>query len=255
MKQQQQATVVRIRQCGKNIYDLLVELKEIAVSASPGQFASIVCGESRVLRRPISICDADGRFIRFIFAVVGEGTKWLSERKKGDLLNLLIPLGNGFRLCEKGPHLFISGGIGAPPVYFACQKAEGMKHVIMGFRSAEEIILLKEMSETADQVSLCTDDGSLGRRGLVTDLLRERIAEHHYAGVYACGPLKMLQAVRNICVERGVPCQISLEARMGCTIGACLVCATKIRTASGEKYLHVCKDGPVFAAEEVIFDA
>ena len=216
------------------IYDFTVESREFASKAQPGQFAHLLV-PGKTLRRPISICDADPEegTLRLVFQVRGEGTELLSQFEEGQVL--------------------VGGGIGVPPLLMAAKPFGKNATVILGFRSRDAVILKEDFEKAGCRVILCTDDGSVGFRGLVTEPLR-KILEEPKDVVLACGPGPMLKGVAGEAEARGVPCQISLEERMGCGVGACLVCACKIKKADGEEaYLHVCKDGPVFNAEEVVF--
>ena len=233
------------------LYSLVLDAPDIAAAAQAGQFVHLACGEGSLLRRPISICEAaDGR-LRVVFQVKGEGTRWLSARRPGDAVDVLGPLGHGYRLDGLGAKpVFIGGGIGVPPMLYGMQcarKAGAQPSAILGFRSKGAVILEQEFD---CPTTVCTDDGSYGVHGFVTDVLKEQIAGA--TGVAACGPKPMLKAIAEIAKDAGVPCQVSLEERMGCGIGACLVCACALRAEDGEtRYGHVCKDGPVFDAEEV----
>ena len=126
--------------------------------------------------------------------------------------------------------------------------------MISGFRNASAVILQQDFASTGAETVLCTDDGSAGRKGFVTDALKEAVAKEKPDVIYACGPNMMLRRIVEIAKENGIKCQVSLEERMGCGIGACLVCACRTIRDGEEYYSHVCKDGPVFNAEEVIFD-
>ena len=168
----------------------------------------------------------------------------------------LGPLGNGFSLPESGEGIIlIGGGIGTPPLLSVAQTLPGQTEAILGFRNADACILARDFALACANVQIATDDGSLGFHGLVTDLLRERIAvkEKPCTGILACGPTPMLKAIAALAQEHQIPCQVSLEERMGCGVGACLVCACKTKEADGEHYRHVCKDGPVFDAREVVW--
>ena len=233
----------------KDIFDMRLAYGENEIPVRCGQFAHVyVPGKS--LRRPISVCDARNGVLRLVYQVKGEGTKIMSQMKPGEQVDVLVPLGNGFRVDKEKKYALIGGGIGVPPMlYTAAQCTEPL--VITGFRSKELVILQEDFAQTGEEVALVTDDGSAGKKGFVTDVLRERIAE--VDEVCACGPTPMLEAAARVCAEFGKPCQISLEERMACGIGACLVCAVKVRKNGGEVMQHVCKNGPVFNAEEVVF--
>ncbi len=245
-------TVAGRAELGERLYALELDAPGLAQDARPGQFVHIACG-SQFLRRPISICEASGDRLRIVFQAKGEGTQWLSERKPGDPLDVLGPLGNGFDLSRLGERpVFVGGGIGVPPLLLAMRKAKEQgaePSAILGFRSRSAAILEDEF-RSLGAVSVTTDDGSYGVHGFVSDVL-EGCADHATA-VAACGPRGMLRAVASIAEAHGLPCQVSLEERMGCGIGACLVCACALKGEDGQtRYGHVCKDGPVFDAKEV----
>ena len=233
----------------KGIYDMRLAYGENEIPVQCGQFAHVyVPGKS--LRRPISVCDARDGVLRLVYQVKGEGTKIMSQMKQGEQVDVLVPLGNGFCVDKEKKYALIGGGIGVPPMlYTAAQCKEPL--AITGFRSRELVILQEDFAQAGAEVALVTDDGSAGKKGFVTDVLRERIAE--VDEVCACGPTPMLEAVARVCAEFGKPCQISLEERMACGIGACLVCAVKVRKNGEEIMQHVCRNGPVFNAEEVVF--
>lgn len=237
------------------IYDFTVESREFASKAQPGQFAHLLV-PGKTLRRPISICDADPEegTLRLVFQVRGEGTELLSQFEEGQTVDILAPLGHGFTVGDPSRRaVLVGGGIGVPPLLMAAKPFGKNATVILGFRSRDAVILKEDFEKAGCRVILCTDDGSVGFCGLVTEPLR-KILEEPKDVVLACGPGPMLKGVAGEAEARGVPCQISLEERMGCGVGACLVCACKIKKADGEEaYLHVCKDGPVFNAEEVVF--
>jgi dihydroorotate dehydrogenase electron transfer subunit len=214
-------------------------------------FVHVKCGEL-LLRRPISICDADGDCLRLVIDRRGDGTKWLTERKKFDVIDILGPLGRGFDLSG-GRLLAVGGGIGAPPMLYAAKRAKSAD-CVLGFRSAENVILLKDFGGVCGEVGIATDDGSLGYKGYVSGLVKLRLEKGSFDRVLACGPTAMLKSVWEVCREYGAPLQVSLEERMGCGVGACLVCACKTASRTGEeRYSHVCKDGPVFDAGEVVW--
>ena len=225
----------------------------VAAVSLPGQFLHIACGEHLLLRRPISICDAQGDIVKLVFEIRGEGTKWLAERQAGEELDVLGPLGHGFDVT--GEHiLLVGGGIGVPPMFYAAKKAAGRKSAILGFRSVARLMMREAFQAICETVDITTDDGSFGEHAFVSEPLRRRLEAGGYDAVLACGPKAMLRSVFEQCKAFGVPCQVSLEERMGCGIGACLVCACKTQVNREEMMRHVCKDGPVFRAEEVVWE-
>lgn len=239
--------VVRAEKLNPYAYALTLDGGELAETAEPGQFVHITCGHSRLLRRPISICDVAGERLTVVFEVRGEGTAWLARREVGDTLNVLGPLGHGFDVSGQRL-LMVGGGIGAPPLLYAAKQCTGEVHAVLGFRSADRAMLLDAFQDYCKGVYLCSDDGTLGYHGFVDAMALEAIKDNHFTGVLACGPKPMLKSVWRVAEEAGIPCQVSMEERMGCGVGACLVCACK--TADGAMK-HVCKDGPVFQAQEV----
>lgn len=235
-------------QIAEGMYDMRLALDAPDLAVRCGQFAHVYV-PGKTLRRPISVCDASDGVLRLVYQVKGEGTKIMSEMQ-GGTVNVLLPLGNGFRVESGRRYCLIGGGIGTPPMLYTARQCDHAV-AITGFRNESLVILQDDLKQACDEVLLCTDDGSAGRHGFVTDLLRERIGE--FDEVLACGPTPMLRAVAAVCREFGKPCQISLEERMACGIGACLVCAVKVRKNGEEVMQHVCKNGPVFNAEEVVF--
>ena len=229
------------------IFDMRLEYKQDDLPVLCGQFAHVYV-PGKTLRRPISVCDASGNVLRLVYQIKGEGTRIMSQMSGGSV-DVLVPLGNGFKIESGRRYCLIGGGIGAPPMLYTAKQCDAPL-IITGFRN-ESLVILQDDFKAVGETLLCTDDGSAGRKGFVTDLLRERINE--IDEVCACGPTPMLKAVAAVCKEFGKPCQISLEERMGCGVGACLVCAVKVRKNGEEVMQHVCKNGPVFNAEEVVF--
>lgn len=222
----------------------------------PGQFVHIKCGESRLLRRPISVSacteDMPDDLLALVFESRGEGTEWLANRSVGDKLDVLGLLGNGFDVDWEGRYLLVGGGIGVPPLR-GCAQCAQESDAILGFRSADKTLLIDEFQAECNSVQIATDDGSLGYHGFVDALVRQTLEQDkNYTAVLACGPKPMLKNVAKVAKEFGVPCQVSLEERMACGVGACLGCATPMADGTMK---HVCKDGPVFRAEEVDWNA
>lgn len=255
---ERQCKVLELTQLGCGDWTMTLESQGLAEQvAAPGQFLHLKCGPGQLLRRPISICNWSARrdLIRLVFSVRGEGTAWLSQRQVGESLDVLGPLGNGFSMKSGASYLLVGGGIGVPPLLGCAVQGGGACTAVLGFRSARQAMLLEEFGQACPGgVRLATDDGSLGHHGFVDALVAQELESHPglYAGVLACGPKPMLRAVAAVCARYEVDCQVSLEERMGCGVGACLVCACP--TVDGG-YAHVCKDGPVFPAQEVDWNA
>ena len=211
---------------------------------NPGQFVNIQL-EGLYLRRPISICDWDDRTMTLIYKVVGRGTRQMAAMAPGHKLDLLTGLGNGFSREEAGEHsLVIGGGVGVPPLYGLCKRLvqQGKRvSAVLGFGKQEQVFYQKEFEELGCPVYLATEDGSMGTKGFVTDVM----AQLDYDYYFACGPMPMLRAVHAM-GRRG---QLSFEERMGCGFGACMGCSCE--TLVGTK--RICVDGPVMRSEEVKF--
>ena len=238
-----------------------VEAKEIVEDAKPGNFLEIRITETTVpfLRRPISIYNlnkAEGT-LEFIFQIKGAGTKLLNKKEKGDLIDIIGPLGMGtFKFNNYEKIAVIGGGIGVFPLYELSKEAKEDRkrvNIYLGFRSKDYVILEEKFKEVSDKLVITTDDGSYGIKGFAIDELEKDLQEEKIDSIYACGPLPMLRAVKKLAMEKNIPCQISLEERMGCGIGVCLGCAVKTARSSDEnpQYFHVCKGGPVFQAKDV----
>ena len=227
-----------------SVYRMVMAGDTSAITGA-GQFVNVKL-DGQYLRRPISICDYDDKTLTLIYKVVGVGTEKMSAMQAGEKLNILTGLGNGYDLSLSGDApVLVGGGVGVPPLYKLCKllKADGKKvTVILGFNTKSEIFAEKEFSEIADKVIVTTVDGSYGVKGFVTNAL----PEIDYTYVYSCGPLPMLKALAGATKTSG---QYSLEERMGCGFGACMGCSCK--TLLGNK--RICKEGPVFVKEEIIW--
>lgn len=238
----------------RGIFDIIVNCPDIAELAKPGQFAQ-VAADGFFLRRPISICDIDKEngTIRLVFEVRGKGTEKISELNKGDLIDIIAPLGNGFTVLEGKKAVCVGGGIGTPPMLGIAKQYGSSAQVISGFRTAGIAILQEDFAKAGCDTVLCTDDGTAGVHGFVTAPLEQRLKDDKPDIIYACGPSMMLKNIVGLAKQYGVKCEVSLEQRMACGVGACLVCVCKT-VKDGEQFLsHVCKDGPVFDGEEVDF--
>lgn len=236
------------------IFSMWLEAPEAAGEAAPGQFVSVYPNDkTKLLPRPISICEADkenGR-LRLVYRVTGEGTGTaeFSRLKAGDSLDIMGPLGNGFPLKEKKAFL-IGGGIGIPPMLELSKRLNCEKTAVLGYRDGQTF-LLDEIGAYG-KTAVATEDGSVGTKGNVLDAIREQGLTADV--IYACGPTPMLRAIKAYAMENGIECYLSLEERMACGIGACLacVCHTKdVDEHSNIRNTRICKDGPVFRAEDV----
>ena len=253
------AVVVDQSSLGNGIYDLTLKTDKIAKAAKAGQFVSVYSNDkSKLLPRPISLCgiNRDDDTIRLVYRVTGEGTgtEEFSKLVRGDKVRILGPLGNGFTVQPGKKAFLIGGGIGIPPMLELAKtiKAAGTCEFVsvMGYRDAQTF-LLDEFKEQGD-CYVATEDGSVGAKGNVLDAIKEYKLNADV--IYACGPTPMLRALKAYAAEQGMTCYVSMEERMACGIGACLacVCNSKEKDAhSNVKNKRICKEGPVFLAEEV----
>lgn len=248
--------IVAKHNLAKNCYDYTFYAPEMAKLAEAGQFVHIKVN-GFFLRRPISICEVDkaAGTLRVVFEIRGNGTEAMAEVRKGDLMDVMGPLGKGFTPLEAGQKVVvIGGGIGVPPMLETAKRYGKNATAILGFRSATAAILTEDFERIGARTILCTDDGTAGRKGFVTDALAELLEQEKPALICACGPHLMLKGIVELANRYQIPCEVSLEERMGCGVGACLVCACKTVKNGEEYFAHVCKDGPVFPAEQVRFD-
>ncbi len=246
----QDCVVTEKKQLTSTIYDFKLKNSELAKITKPGQFVQVFV-PGKTLRRPISVCDVIDDTIRIVFEVRGEGTAIMSQTKVGDTVNIIAPLGKGFDIDPSKRTVLIGGGIGVPPMLYAAKKSGKNTVAINGFRNKDAVILSDDFKSCVSKLTITTDDGSYGIHGFVTMPLEEEIKNAEL--VCACGPLPMLKNIAEIAKKNNVPCQISLEQRMACGIGACLGCAVEINRNGKNTFKHVCKDGPVFNAEEVVW--
>lgn len=232
--------------------ELALEMPAEALEAAyPGQCAHILPpgGGDLPLRRPISVYSTRGGALRLAIQPKGEGTRRIVAARPGETLDILFPFGRGFDPGGAEEIWLVGGGVGVAPMRFCAERFAGRaRRAYLGYRSREYVYGDKECEAAGARVALCSDDGSCGECGFVTVPLGRDLRKGKPDLIMACGPLPMLRAVRALAGEFGVPLQMSLEERMGCGIGACLVCSC---AASAGGYLRVCADGPVFAGEEV----
>lgn len=245
------AQVVSQEQLGSDIYSMVILTPEIAAEAKPGQFVSLYCKDgSRLLPRPISICETDKEegCLRLVYRAVGKGTMEFKELKAGDFIPVMGPLGNGFPLKKKKAFL-IGGGIGIPPMLELAKNLDCKKQIILGYR--DEMFLDWELAQHGT-IYVATEDGSYGTKGNVLDAIKANGLDADL--IYACGPTPMLRAIKEYAQENGIECYLSLEERMACGIGACLACVCQSKEKDAHTNVNnkrVCKDGPVFLAQEV----
>lgn len=249
MKKVYKCPIVSKTEISDGIIDMTVENREMAQSAQCGQFLHIDCGKGTFLRRPISICDAYDDKLRFIFQIKGEGTKALSEYNVGEMLDIMGPLGHGFEITDAKNPVIIGGGIGVFPLYMLAKKIKA--DVFLGFRTKDLVVMEDEFKNISESVLVGTDDGSYGYSGYIAGAMEAYLQKNECGMIYCCGPKPMLKAVKAIAESKNIPCQLSLEQRMGCGIGACLVCSCETVHEGTDRYMRVCKNGPVFYSTEV----
>jgi len=253
------AKIISNKRFKDNYWHLELESRLISGRALPGQFVNIKVSDDvePLLRRPLSIHSANGSRVRLFYEALGMGTRVLSNRVPGEFLDVIGPLGNGFSLPGKGQGpgcqaaILVAGGMGVVPLIFLAKKIRSSRPlVLIGARTKNKILCAPEFKALGTAVKIATDDGSLGFKGRVTELLGQVLREAKSAkglSIYACGPRPMLKAVGKIACENNIDSQLSLEEHMACGIGACLGCV--VATQSG--YRRVCKDGPVFSGKEL----
>ena len=236
-------TIIKNNRIAKDVYKMLLRGDTSAIK-NAGEFVNIRL-DGFYLRRPISVCDAEGDVLTLIYKVVGKGTGVMSAMSPGTELRIMTGLGNGYDLSLSGEcPLLVGGGVGVPPLYLLAKRllAQGKKvSVVLGFNTADEVFYEEAFRALGCEVTVTTADGSRGVKGFVTDALPER-----YTYFYTCGPMPMFRALNKAVTTSG---QFSFEERMGCGFGACMGCSCK--TLAGNK--RICKDGPVLKKEEIIW--
>ena len=253
MREKETASVVSQESIGTDIYSMVIKTKA-AKEARAGQFISMYCNDkTKLLPRPISICEVNKQesTLRVVYRVVGSGTEECSTYTAGDKIDIIAPLGNGFVKRAGKKAILIGGGIGIPPMVELAKELKDIAEVqiVAGYRN--ELFLTEEL-ESNGTLFIATEDGSTGTKGTVIDAIKEQNVEG--AVIYACGPTPMLKAIKEYALEKKIECQLSLEERMACGIGACLACVCKSTNKDHHTNVNnkrICKDGPVFLAEEV----
>lgn len=261
------AEVFAYRRLAEPYHSLTLVSPEVCKRAAPGQFIAIRAPNDRslLLRRPFSIHRVDRRpgwagTVEIVFDVRGRGTDLLAKARQHAALDVLGPLGRPFRMPREPTNcLLIGGGVGAAPLMFLAEELRGHGHrvdFILGGRSQEHLLRLIDAKRVALTVTVTTDDGSSGVRGVVTDVMGDAVRAASSRVVYACGPVPMLRAVAGVCSQLRLPCQVAWEEIMACGFGACLVCAVPVRVGNnGDEddwaWARCCTEGPVFSASRV----
>lgn len=256
MKFRETSCILKQECIAEDIYSMWLQTDQIAGAAVPGQFVSVFCSDgSRLLPRPISICeiDKDRKSIRLVYRVAGKGTGEFAQMKAAETVQTMGPLGNGFPLerCPAGKKaLLVAGGIGIPPMVQLAEELAGEIQIAAGYR--DTLFLERELKDKGS-LYIATEDGSCGTKGNVLDTISQNDLKADV--IYACGPTPMLKALQKYAAENDIECWISLEERMACGIGACLACVCQTKEADAHSYVHnsrICEDGPVFQSTEVI---
>ena len=257
-------------------YKMRVTSKYLGAEAKPGQFVEVRCSGDNdpLLRRPIGVHRITGDGIEILYEVVGRGTSLLANMRSGDDLDLIGPLVNGFTVQatnnQRPTTVLVAGGIGVAPLMalaeelaHSAQRVAYRKNiqVLIGAKTKNHILCEREFKRLGCNVSIATEDGSRGRKGLVTDLLKKLVLTTYdlkHTTICACGPSAMLKAVASTAKAHDIPCQVSLEERMACGVGVCLGCPIRVRTNNKQQttnhtYKMVCKDGPVFDSGGIIW--
>ncbi|MFP3870796.1 MAG: dihydroorotate dehydrogenase electron transfer subunit [Syntrophobacteria bacterium] len=253
------------------LYHMGLRSPEIAARIQPGQFLMVRVqqGFDPLLRRPFAVHrlhrGKPRSSFEVLYRVVGRGTRLLAGMHPATSLSLLGPLGRGFRPPEKdGCIVMVAGGIGIAPLPFLSETLvksgfQGPFLLWFGGKTARDLVCLQHFEELGFAVELFTEDGSAGRKGLVTEHLEFWLTRkgHLPRIIYSCGPYPMQRRVAQLAARLGIPSQLSMETLMACGVGACLGCSLKCRSEAGAHnfyYANVCQQGPVFAGEEIIWD-
>jgi dihydroorotate dehydrogenase electron transfer subunit len=236
-----------------NIFIKKIYAPRIAEIIKPGQFLNIRVSDTiyPLLRRPFSVCDVVDDCIYIMFNIFGEGTKMLAHKKIGDEIDILGPLGNGFNLSgDYDTAIIAAGGLGAAPFPYVIRKINEKKNIysFIGGRTDKDVI-----TYNMKNIFISTDDGSMGLKGTVIDLLIKNIGilKKNKVKIFACGPTLMLRALKDFSIENNFECEVSTECAMACGFGICQGCPIE-STHQKEQYLLVCKDGPVFNIKDVV---
>jgi len=248
-----EAAVIANEEIRPGVYLIRLECPDITSRARPGQFVMVRCGEGPEyqLRRPLSIHRTDENKLSLLFNVVGKGTRWLSECKCSEKIDLLGPLGNGYEIYPDSKKLLLAaGGIGIAPLVFLAEEAikRGREVTLLLGAATAGQLYPKRLLPAGARLVTATEDGSGGEKGMITDMLPD--FTDGIDQLFACGPLPMYKTMAPMTELKDKPVQVSLEVRMGCGLGICYGCTVK--TINGLR--QVCKDGPIFSLNEVLWD-
>ncbi len=258
---QTKARILGTQRLGPFFYRIKLKAPTVSSQAQPGQFVHLRVNETYdpFLRRPFSLQHTDpaqGSF-DLLIKLRGRGAWLLSQKSPGEELDLIGPLGNGFLLPHPGQlPILLAGGAGIAPLFMLAERLSTRGGTFFwGAKGKEEIFLRDELSSWGWKIEISTEDGSLGYQGMITDLLQTYLSKTKGNQlIYACGPWGMLKEVARLCRENHIPCWVSLEGNMACGVGACWGCAVRCKVEDRFEYRRICRDGPVFSAEEVVWD-
>ncbi len=267
---QLKARVVFNHLVGSSYYRMGLHAPEVVSSASPGQFVMVRVSPTLdpLLRRPFSIhrlstlgIPENKGYFELLYRVVGKGTEIMSRFETGNHIDITGPLGKGFSIAPETQVIYlVAGGVGVAPLLALAESATIDKQrkvvIFLGGKTDQDILCLEDFRKLGMEIYITTEDGSLGEKGLVTELLEETLEKFPSPqAIYACGPILMLRKIASLAQSLHISCQISLEAHMACGVGACLGCVVKKRLNKGiYSFVNVCKEGPVFDAQRVIYD-
>lgn len=251
-KYRETGVIIRQEEIASGVFSMWIKTDKIAKNSAPGQFIAVYCSDgSRLLPRPISIAEIDREddSIRIVYRVVGKGTHEFSFLRTSMQLDIMGPLGNGFPLKEKKA-LLVGGGIGIPPLLQLAKELTCEKQIVAGYKDQ---LFLDDEFESVGEFFTASETGEFGTKGTVMDAIRENQLKPDI--IYACGPTPMLKAVKEYAEENKIEAWLSLEEKMACGIGACLSCVCKTKHKDSHTNVNnkrICKEGPVFRAEEVV---
>jgi dihydroorotate dehydrogenase electron transfer subunit len=266
------AEILLNRKVSDKYYEMELSCPELTDEAKPGQFLMLKVkpGYEPYLRRPFSFYGIgslkDQRSFKILYKVVGSGTRLLAEMKHGERVDIIAPLGNGFSFSSDNHEaVMVAGGVGLPPLLYLAEymrknRKEGSKTIFLyGGQSKSDIIDIERIRDASSEVKVCTEDGSVGSKMLVTELLElhlQRKGDWSSIQIFSCGPKAMLRVVSSIAKKYDIPCQVSLESYMACGFGACLGCVVKVLQEKSNDivYERVCKEGPVFDSGRIVWD-
>ena len=254
----QQGLVISHNQVNRDMFELEFIAPEIAEECQPGQFIHIKPGlrDQPLLRRPLSIYDVDKRLgsVTLLYKVVGTGTRLLTSVRTKEYVDVMGPLGRGFKLPDQPERiLLVGGGVGIAPLVYLARVLEEQGcdiTVLHGTESRRQLVAFEKLRQIGTDFFPATMDGTAGYKGLVTELLLKKIEPKKLERIYTCGPEPMMAVVAEFAANHNIEAEVSLEEYMACGVGACLGCARKLKT-NDTQYVKVCKDGPVFNIKEV----